>query len=291
MRRWRSKRSQYIVKFDMIEEFAVRAGIVSPLDGGFSPAALANHAFQKGVADSGNGVPLVIAIEREGGSISRYETLVYPDDHPRAEANLRYAERIFKFLLCQRGGWRVYVGGPPSIGEYIRERYSPRGEREFDYRFVEKVYNIPLEVIVCAPDAVPATSETGSPLGRHLNGCRIGFDLGASDIKVAAVIDGEPVFSEEIVWEPSRQADPNYHYRMITSALNRAAAKLPRVDAIGGSAAGVYVGDKVRVASLFRGVPPERYDEVRTMFLRIRDEMGVPLVIVNDILSTGCTFI
>jgi predicted NBD/HSP70 family sugar kinase len=136
--------------------------------------------------------------------------------------------------------------------------------------------------VVCDPSEVPEEQETGKPLGRHLEGCRIGFDLGASDRKVSAVIDGEPVYSEEVVWEPATQSDPEYHYREIMAALKTASAKLPRVDAIGGSAAGVYVDNRVRVASLFRGVPQERYDPVRNLFLRIQDEMGVPLEIVND---------
>jgi predicted NBD/HSP70 family sugar kinase len=267
----------------MTEELnLVRPKLVPPLDEGFSPAVLAERAFQRDVADSGRGVPLVLAIEREDESISRYETSVYPEDHPRAVANLQYAERIFKFLLWQRGGWKAYVGGSEAVADYIRSTYTAGRAREFDYRFVEKVYNRSLEVVNCAPSDVPRARESGSPLGRHLDGCRIGFDLGASDIKVAGMIDGEPVFSEEIIWEPSIQEDPSYHYRRITSALRKAAAKLPRVDAIGGSAAGVYVNNQVRVASLFRSVPKERYDEVRNLFLRIRDEMGAPLVIVND---------
>jgi predicted NBD/HSP70 family sugar kinase len=36
------------------------------------------------------------------------------------------------------------------------------------------------------------------------------------------------------------------------------------------------------VASLFRGIPPERYSEVRGLFARIRDELNVPLVVIND---------
>ena len=36
------------------------------------------------------------------------------------------------------------------------------------------------------------------------------------------------------------------------------------------------------VASLFRGIPAERYGEIRNLFLRIRDEFGVPLEVVND---------
>ena len=137
-------------------------------------------------------------------------------------------------------------------------------------------------VLPCGPDDVPPELESGQALGRHLDGYRIGFDLGASDRKVSAVIDGEAVFSEEVVWEPRSQSDPDFHYREIMSALKTAASKMPRVDAIGGSAAGIYIDNRVRVASLFRGIPPERYDEVRNLFIRIRDEMGVPMEIAND---------
>ena len=265
-----------------MEQQKIKPRVAPPLDPSFSPAVLANRAFQKEVEDSGQRTSLVFALERPDGSISRYETSVFPEDHPRVGANLTYAERIFKFLLWQRGGWKAYVGGPRSIGDYIKRCYSPGGVREFDYHFVERVYGKPLVVVPCDVSAVPQEKETGAPLGRHLNGYRIGFDLGASDLKVAAVADGEPLFSEEIVWEPSGQTDPEYHYRHIIAALRKAAAKLPRVDAIGGSAAGVYVDNQVRVSSLFRSIPAERYDEVRDLFLRIREEMGVPLVIVND---------
>jgi len=260
----------------------VRPKLVPPLDEGFSPVVLAERAFEKDVANAGEHVPLVLAIEREDGAVSRYETFIYPEDHPRSIANLQYAERILKFLLWQRGGWKVYIGGPRWVYDNMKRSHSPDGERKFDYQFVKKVYDRQLELVGCNPSDVPPAQERGNPLGRHLDGYRIGFDLGASDLKVAAVADGKPVFSEEIVWEPATQPDPEYHYRNIIEALRKAAAKLPRLDAIGGSAAGVYVDNQVRVASLFRSVPKERYDEVRDLFLRIRAEMGVPLVIVND---------
>jgi predicted NBD/HSP70 family sugar kinase len=146
----------------------------------------------------------------------------------------------------------------------------------------DQVYMQPFTVIACAAPDVPAAREAGTPVGRHLDGCRIGFDLGASDVKVSAVINGEAVFSEEIVWEPVEQTDPAYHYDRITEALRAARAKLPRLDAIGGSSAGVYVDNRPMVASLFRGIPAERFGEIRNMFLRIRDEFGVPLEIAND---------
>jgi predicted NBD/HSP70 family sugar kinase len=257
--------------------------IAPPLDDGFRPASLANRAFLQEVDAAGGGVPLVLGLEREGGAVSRLETRVLPEAHPRSGANLEYAERLLKFLLWQKGGWRVYAGGPRAVGEHLSACYAPDGSRAFDWHFMgEDVYEQPFTVIACGPEQVPAEKEGSQPLGRHLDGCRIGFDLGASDRKVSAVVDGEPVFSEEVVWDPRSQSDPAYHYREIKSALQAAAARLPHVDAIGGSAAGIYINNQVRIASLFRGIPKERYGEVRTLFLRLRQEMGVPLEVVND---------
>jgi len=153
----------------------------------------------------------------------------------------------------------------------------------FDANFMgEDVYDKGFTVVVCDPEDVPAEKEIGKKLGGNIEGNRIGFDLGASDRKVAAVVDGEPVFSEETVWEPRIQSDPEYHYEEILAGLNKARSKLPQLDAIGGSAAGVYINNRVRVASLFTGIPEEKYARVRDMFLRIREEMGVPFEIVND---------
>ncbi len=257
--------------------------LIPPLDPDFRPAVLANHAFQKEVADSGVGVPLVLGLERANGELSRFETQVFPSDHPRAAANLGYVERLVKFLLWQRGGWRVYVGGPREVGEYIAACYSPDGVRQFDYHFMgEDVYEQTFTVTVCAADEVPPANESGRALGRHLDGCRIGFDLGASDRKVSAVVDGQPVYSEEVVWEPRQQSDPDYHYREIMIALKTAASNMPRVDAIGGSSAGIYVNNRAMIASLFRGIPPDRFGEIKDLFLRIQKEMGVPLEIIND---------
>ncbi len=257
---------------------------VPPLDPAYRPAVLANRAFQQEVAESGTGVPLVLGLERVNGTLSRFETMVFPEGHPRADANLMYVERLVKFLLWQRGGWKVYVGGPRFVGEHIKRTYAPDGARAFDYHFMgEKVYQQTFTVMPCAPEEVPAEHESEKSLGRHLDGCRIGFDLGASDLKVSAVVDGQPVFSEEIVWEPRKNTDPTYHYEKILAALKMAASKMPRVDAIGGSSAGVYVDNRPMVASLFRGIPDDRYSDIHNLFRRIREAMGgIPLEVIND---------
>ncbi|NNG02258.1 MAG: ROK family protein [Desulfobacteraceae bacterium] len=256
---------------------------VPPLDPEFRPAASANRKFAVEVARSGGGEPLIFGLERRDGSLSQFETRVLPDSHPHRAANLFYAERLLKFLLWQRGAWKVYVGGPTSVGEHIQREYSPDGSRAFDYHFMgETVYETPFIVVCCSPEAVPPEKPFEKPLGRHLNGCRIGFDLGASDLKVSAVVNGEAIFSTEIEWSPKTQTDPAYHMEKVTAALKLAASKMPRVDAVGGSSAGVYVNNRPMVASLFRGIPKDQFDKVHSMFIRIRDDLGVPLEVVND---------
>jgi len=266
----------------MTDHFSlIKPQFVPPMDNEFRPAILANRAFK--IETDGVSVPLVIGLERKDGKLSRFETRVFPENHPHAEANLFYAERILKFLLWQRGGSIVYIGGPPSIGKYLKNCYAPDGKRNFDYHFMsEQVYERTFSVKLCEPSQVPPAHDTGESLGRHLDGCRIGFDLGASDRKVSAVIDGQVVYSEEVIWEPRKHSDPEYHYREIIKALKTAASKLPRVDAIGGSSAGIYIDNRPMVASLFRGIPPERFHEIRNLFLRIRDELNVPLEVIND---------
>jgi predicted NBD/HSP70 family sugar kinase len=133
-------------------------------------------------------------------------------------------------------------------------------------------------------EALPADDDSSLAMGRHLDGCRIGFDLGGSDRKAAALIDGKVVYSEEIRWDPYFQADPAYHIEGVHDTLARAAAHLPRVDAIGGSAAGVYVNNEVRVASLFRGVPADQFEKhIRRMFFTLQARWGgVPFEVAND---------
>jgi predicted NBD/HSP70 family sugar kinase len=250
----------------------------------FAPAVLADHAYLKMVKESGKAVPLVLSLERGDGSISVYQTQAFDEGHPSASLNLRYAERTLKMLLWQRGGWRVIVGGPKSIGEHLQGVYSTGGARQFDADFMGGVYEHPFTVEISSPENVPQSAEGALQIGRHLDGCRIGFDLGATDRKVAAVIDGQSVFSEEIVWDPRNSTDPSYHFNEIMAGLKSAATHMPRVDAIGGSSAGVYINNRPRVASLFRGVPKDLFDaKITRLFLDLQKAWGgIPFVVVND---------
>ncbi|HOM47488.1 MAG TPA: ROK family protein [Candidatus Hydrogenedentes bacterium] len=267
----------------MIDWMLSRPSILPALDPDFKPPVLAHRTYLQAVKDAGGGVPLVLGLERGDGSLSRFETRVFEESDPRTEASKFYVERLVKFLLWQRGGWRVYVGGPKSIGEHIQQCYQAGGSRAFDFEFMGvSIYDKAFTVVICDADEVPAQKENASALGRHLEGYRIGFDLGGSDRKVSAVVNGEAIYSEEVMWNPIQTADPAYHYNEVMTAIKTAASKMPRLDAIGGSAAGVYVDNRARIASLFRAVPKERYHEVHDLFPRISREMGVPLVMVND---------
>ena len=263
----------------------VRPLIVPPLDPGFVPAALWNRAYRKHCAADPGAHALGIALERTDGTVSRYDTVVLPHTGEAVALNRLYVERLVKFLLWTRGGWRVIVGGDPAIAEMLRGIYSADGARKFDADFMGgKVYGREFTVESRELADVPEAREVSMPLGRHLDGHRIGFDLGGSDRKCAAVIDGRVVFSEEVAWDPYFQSDPQYHYDGIEASLRRAAEHLPRVDAIGGSAAGVYVGSEVRVASLFRGVAPADFERrIRRIFFDLQKAWGgVPFEVVND---------
>jgi predicted NBD/HSP70 family sugar kinase len=257
--------------------------ITPALDPRFRPAVLATRAFNETVRASGGGIPVRIALEQTDGSVFRFDTAILPDRHPQAAGNTTFIERFVKFILWSRGGWRIHVDGPADVATTLAAHYRDTPTGRFDAEMVgERMFDHPLEV-VHTTDLPPEHSET-RPLGRHLNGYRIGFDLGGSDRKVAAVIDGEVVFSDETVWDPYHKPDPQYHFDGIMDSLRKAAAHLPRVDAIGGSAAGVYVNNRVKVGSLFRGVPPDVFARrVKDLFLEVKRAWNdVPLEVVND---------
>ena len=247
------------------------------LDPGFIPLGKFFTAFLRGASR-----PVSLAVERAGGEVAVYNTFIHgtPEMY---EADKYYIDRLVKMLLWMKGGFKVYVSGSEAMYEAVKDAYRPGGSREFDADFMANVYERPFEVVLC--DAVPAEKSNPQAVGRHLGGCRIGFDAGGSDRKVSAVIDGESVFSEEVVWYPKVTEDPDYHYEGIVSALKAAAEHLPRVDAVGVSSAGIYINNRTMVASLFLKVPKELFDEkVKDIYIRaITDTFGdVPYVVAND---------
>jgi predicted NBD/HSP70 family sugar kinase len=255
------------------------------LDPEFVPAAAWNNAFLRRAVEVPGSTPIVLAVARPDGTLHRHETRVLPHEGDNIALNLRFVERLVKTMLWLHGGSRIVIGGHDELARAIAAQYRPDGVRSFDCDLVgRRVFLEPMTVSSCGLDVVPAERATAVALGGHLEGCRIGFDLGGSDRKCAAVVDGRVVHSEEVAWSPYFESDPRYHADGVMDSLERAAAHLPRVDAIGGSAAGVYVDNEPRVGSLFRGISDSDFDaRVRPLFRELREAWGaVPFDVVND---------
>lgn len=227
--------------------------------------------------------PLAIAIERDGGHVSVFDTRIHGTGGMQ-QADFYFVERLVKFLLWAKGGFKVTICGDKEVYNHISEIYSKNGKRAFDYKTMSDVYEQPFEVKYLPYEEKPKENESSNPLGGHTDGCRIGFDAGGSDRKVSAVKDGEVLYSEEVVWSPKENSDPDYHFDGIVSSLKTAASKLPRVDAIGISSAGIYVNNRTMLASLFIKVPKDLFElKVKNIYERACREIGdIPFTVAND---------
>jgi predicted NBD/HSP70 family sugar kinase len=258
---------------------------LSKIDPHLVPASLWTRDHLRRCDALAGSTALTIALKRDDGTASLFRTKLLPAGTDDA-ANYLHAERTVKFLLWSRGAPEVLMCGPlaTSLAESLQVAYSPAGSRAFDADFFFRIFQKPLRFRAVEPSALPAPSAAHLPLGRHLDGCRIGFDLGGSDRKCAALIDGKVVYSEEVKWDPYFQANPQYHLDGIRDSLALAARHLPRVDAVGGSSAGVYINNKVCVGSLFRGItdPAVFETKVRNLFVDLAAEYQVPFEVLND---------
>lgn len=240
----------------------------------FVPIGAYKREYQKKAS-----IPLCIAVKRKD-EISVMELKLCGTSNE----DLHFAERMVKTLLWQKGGNIIIVCGVREVYEYVDTAYRMGGDREFDVIMMERVYESDFSVEYREYADRPKENESIKKIGRNLNGCRIGFDAGGSDRKVSAVVDGKSVFSEEVVWFPKTATDPKYHYDGIISAMKSAAEHMPRVDAIGVSSAGIYVDNRTAVASLFRAVPRNLFEEnIREIYLNAAQKMGdVPIQVCND---------
>jgi len=250
--------------------------VSSELDPGFLPLEAWTRAFLI-QADQ----PLAIVIRRDNEQRYVYHTKIISAN---TAASCFYIERMVKFLLWAAGGYEVTICGSEEVYRYIHELYRIGGKRGFDAEFMASVYRQPFAVLHLPYSATPAMQEHPVPLQRSFSGYRIGFDAGGSDRKVSAVIDGEVVFSEEVVWHPKEESNPDYHYREIVAALKKAASAMPRVDGIGISSAGIYVDNQTMVASLFLRVSAADFEAVvKDIYINTAAEIGdVPLYVAND---------
>ncbi len=267
-----------------MQSLGVKPKVIPVLDKEFMPISLINRAYRNKLSQYKNSIDIKIALEREEGLVYTYSTKVFPENSGMDEENLLYIERIVKTLLWTRGGWKITIGGCQSIGEYISKLYSQGGAREFDVDFMSRVYEKRFIVEIVDLKEVPASRGSEKSLGRHMKGCRIGIDLGGSRKKISVVVDGEVVLTDDALWQPKTNSNPDYHYEEIISIIKKAAQKIPRVDALGISSAGVIVNNRIMISSLFLEVEEDVFDaKVKDIFIRIDKELGgIPFEAAND---------
>ena len=250
-------------------------------DKGYYPMIVKLNEFKDAVKNA-KSKPFSICVERNKGYNFIYSLDIFADAS-KNEENYGIVERIIKTILWVAGGYKIYLLGDDYIYDRISADYTMQGARAFDVKFMSGVYEKPFEVVKATKETFPKKQNCSLKVGGHLDGCRIGFDAGGSDRKVSAVIDGKVVYSEEVVWFPKINSDWHYQYNGILESMKTAASKMPRVDAIGVSSAGVYVDNKIMVASLFLKVPEDDFEKhVKTMYLDIAKEIGAPIEVAND---------
>ncbi len=245
----------------------------------YVPMGLYMDAFEKNATE-----PFAIAVYRENGNVSVYDTKVHGDEK-YFDDDCRYAERVLKFMLWASGGYKVAICGNAKIYEKLASMYKRGGVQNFDVKTMSDVYEAEFEIFRLPYEQKPAPKSSPKSVGGYVDGCRIGFDAGGSDMKVSAVIDGKVVYSEEIVWLPKVNSDPDYHLENIVTAMKKAAEKMPRVDAIGISSAGIYVNNRTMLASLFLAVSPEDFEKkIKDIYKNACARVGenIPFEVAND---------
>jgi len=239
------------------------------------------NKFLRRVENSGSFSPLKICVERENGNNYIFETPVF--EKGCSPEGCFLAERIVKTALWSAGGYKIYIEGRNELVSRLSLEYSPRGRRAFDCEFMSKVYDKPFEIVSVDEEHFPKAKATAVAHTGNTEGCRIGFDAGGSDRKVCAVQNGRVVYSEEVVWYPKVATDYRYHINEITSAMLTARSKLPKLDAIGVSTAGICVDNKIKASSLFVSVPDrDKAEHLENVYIDIAKDFGVPLVVAND---------
>mmetsp|Transcript_24723 Transcript_24723/g.53772 ORF Transcript_24723/g.53772 Transcript_24723/m.53772 type:complete len:502 (-) Transcript_24723:25-1530(-) len=262
-----------------------RPKVPAPLDPNFCPVVLSKKLYLKHVA--GSPFTLHWALPRSDGC-ARGSLPVLADTHADLSASIHLAGVCIQEMIWQRSASELLLFGPPKLSAAVAEAFSSDGKYAFEVKTMPKVCGTPDRPfpvrIVDRIEDLPAAKDTKQVCGKDATGCRLAFDLGKSDIKTVAVKDNEVLESMETEWDVTNP-DPEYHWEKILGAMKQAASRLPKVDAIGGSATGTVSGNSEATwCDIFPNVPPDVYQEkVVNMFHRLAKEFGdVPLKVIND---------
>jgi len=209
------------------------------------------------------------------------------------EASVYLAGVLIQEMIWQRSASSLLLSGPPKQCEMLKAAFAKGGAYQYEALSMPNVCGTPdavFEVKIVKPEELPPNKETPQPCGKAVDGNRLSFDLGKSDIKTVCIKDGEVLDSKETEWDVTA-VDPQYHFDAIVAAMRasveRATAKgFGTIQAVGGSATGTVSGaNEATWCDIFPNVPPDVYKaKVVDIFIRIAKEVAgdVPLKVIND---------
>jgi len=266
----------------------VKPKVVAPLDTKFSPLILGKRRYLEAVKEVEDAESLEWALPRADGC-ARYKLPVFPQKHKDVRASTYLAGVLIQEMIWQRSASSLILFGPEKMTKALKTMFSIGGAYEFEAKSMPNVCGTPdkpFEVTIAEKaEDLPEAKDAPQVCGTNANGCRLAFDLGKSDIKTVAVKDNEVLDSKETEWDVTN-VDPDYHFDAILKAMKETAAKLPKIEAIGGSATGTISADNEATwCDIFPNVPPDVYKaKVTDIFKRLAHEMapGVPLKVIND---------
>ena len=246
------------------------------LEDDFLPAYESFHSFQKK------------AQEDFGIAVSRGQDIAFPFFFRITldfEESYFYAKKILLTLLWMVGGDKITLLAKEgsSFASYFHHRASLDPEIQTSCKAMEEILSSPLSWEI-SPE-LPEKKERQASFGSSFSGSRIGLDLGGSDRKVTAMVDGKVVYSNETLWSPKGEKDYHYHVEGIKQSLLEAKSHLQKVDAVGVSIAGTCLDNNLIFPALFASVPEsDKIGPVKNLFKDLIPELfpNVPFQIEND---------
>lgn len=244
------------------------------LDKDFKPIFDSYESFQRRAKE-----PITLTIKRGEDIIFPFYMKISSD----FKKSYFYTKKILLSLLWIVGGERIQYHGSPLFYEYLEKRFSKDYEIQASFQEMERIFNRPVSFE--RVENIPQRKDKTNPFSGSFSGCRIGLDLGGSDRKIAVIKDNEVLYSEEVLWSPKEQMNPQYHYMGIVDSLERAKKFLPRVDGIGISTAGIVSDNELLFAALYAKVSnEEKQKEARPVFKNIMKDYfpNIPFRVQND---------
>ncbi len=257
--------------------------IKKSIDPQFIPISLKNKLWNELLSTTQDIQKIYIGILDDADNFHIQQRDIFPNHHTLARNNFLYVEKIIKSMLWIFGGIKIYLDVPVDIFNEMKHLFSKNGKYHFDVNFMEKIYHQDFEIVLRKVNDFPKSKTSEKTIQEHPKGNLIGFDAGGSDRKVSAIKDGEVIFSDETIWHPKIQPNPQYHYEGIMDSIKKAATYLETIDGIGVSSAGVIQHNEIKAASLFMSVPEHRFEnEVKNMYIHIGKALNIPIEVAND---------